>query len=83
MDSYFYLFSSALSYLFSPPYFHLLRRLVIHFDVKSKHDKDKNQQGHYLLKLLRQEIFNCNGNFYADINSDFSKIIGIFSSAAG
>lgn len=33
-----------------------------------------------LLKLLHQEIFNCNDDFYADVNKDFSKTTGIFTS---
>lgn len=33
-----------------------------------------------LLKLLHQEIFNCNDGFYADVNKDFSKTSGIFTS---
>ncbi|EAB6030152.1 aminotransferase class V-fold PLP-dependent enzyme [Salmonella enterica] len=33
-----------------------------------------------LLKLLHQEIFNCNEDFYADVNKDFSKTPGIFTS---
>ncbi|MGV6985401.1 aminotransferase class V-fold PLP-dependent enzyme [Providencia hangzhouensis] len=33
-----------------------------------------------LLKLLHQEIFNCNDDFYADVNTDFSKTTGIFTS---
>lgn len=33
-----------------------------------------------LLKLLHQEIFNYNDHFYSDVNCDFSKTIGIFTS---
>lgn len=33
-----------------------------------------------LLKLLHKEVFNYNDDFYADVNQDFSKTPGIFTS---